>query len=583
MHCTCLENDEQHQIEGLVNEIFSGSPHLEMHSFLKDAAVFAHQLPRRLRKLFNNFRLSESSTGLCVKGNPIWEEELPKTPLALRRGGQVELVERPVALHLLYACLLGEPFSWTTIQNGYIINDILPIEGNSDRPVSSGSSQLFDLHTEDAFSRYAGDYLGLMCLRNPDRVPTILAAIDDIELPERIKQILLEPRFVVSPNIAHGVKRTATRSPILFGHPEHPYLRINMNVEQHLDDDPAAQEALNFLMGQLRERSWDLVLEPGDCCYIDNFRVVHGRAPYSPKYDGGDRWLKRLYITSSFRQSRAVRLMPQSRIIRPDNAVRNRVTEIIDLSFTVGEEVLSAHVITDDLGTRPRLLFLHGAGRSNKERARPLALELAGQGVSSFGFDFSGHGESSGELGRSSLAKRVQEAEGALGYLARDRPISLCASSMGAHIALELTLRVAVENLFLFAPAIYSREAVDLPFDERFSSVIRQEGSWRDAAVLDALDEFTGNLFIFIGEDDEVIPRKIVETILRRAGKARRAEIQVFPRATHLLLDRLYMEPALLEEVVTKIVAACTQAPWAATEVPPGPVPVSSVAGPAPG
>jgi len=455
MHSIYLDEDERLEVEELVDEIFSGAPYLEMHSFLPEAVIFAHRLPQRLRRAINDFRLTESSTGLCLKGNPIWKEQLPKTPPALRPGGQVEVIERPAALHVLYACLLGEPFSWTTIQNGYVINDVLPIEGNADRPVSSGSSNLFDLHTEDAFSRYAGDYLGLMCLRNPDRVPTILAAIDEVELPDEVRQILFEPRFVISPNIAHGVKRTTTRVPILFGHFEHPYLRININVEQELDDDPEAQSALKLLIGELRKKSSELVLEPGDCCYIDNFRVVHGRAPYSPKYDGGDRWLKRLYITSSFRNSRVLRLLPQSRIIRPENAARDRVTELIDAKFTVGDELLSGHVVTDDLGHRPRLLFLHGAGKSNKERARPLALELAGQGVAAFGFDFSGHGKSSGELGRSSLAKRLREAEGALTYLARDRPISLCAWSMGAHVALELARRVEVENLFLFAPAIY--------------------------------------------------------------------------------------------------------------------------------
>lgn len=59
----------------------------------------------------------------------------------------------------------------------------------------------------------------------------------------------------------------------------------------------------------------DIILQPGDCCFIDNYRAVHGRKPFTANYDGYDRWLKRLNITRDLRKSQKMRAKPLSRVI----------------------------------------------------------------------------------------------------------------------------------------------------------------------------------------------------------------------------------------------------------------------------
>jgi L-asparagine oxygenase len=59
----------------------------------------------------------------------------------------------------------------------------------------------------------------------------------------------------------------------------------------------------------------DVSLRPGDCVFVDNFRAVHGRKSFRPRYDGSDRWLKRLNITRNLRGSRAWRRAADDRII----------------------------------------------------------------------------------------------------------------------------------------------------------------------------------------------------------------------------------------------------------------------------
>jgi len=118
-----------------------------------------------------------------------------------------------------------------------------------------------------------------------------------------------------------------------------------------------------------------------------------------------------------------------------------------------GQETLIGEFLTRNPDDAPQLLFLHGAGQANKERAKPLAEAIVdATGLGAFLVDFSGHGESSGELSASSLKKRTHEAEAAWPFLADDKPLAVFAFSMGGHIALELLANHKIESLILFYP-----------------------------------------------------------------------------------------------------------------------------------
>ena len=91
---------------------------------------------------------------------------------------------------------------------------------------------------------------------------------------------------------------------------------------------------------------------------------------------------------------------------------------------------------------------------------------------------------------------------------------SVCAFSMGAHIALELLNEQDFRSLILFYPAIYARQAYEVPFgDARFTEILRGDRSWASSDVLASLDRFEGNLLLVIGENDKVIPSEVVDLI----------------------------------------------------------------------
>ena len=59
----------------------------------------------------------------------------------------------------------------------------------------------------------------------------------------------------------------------------------------------------------------EVPLQPGDCIFIDNYRVVHGRNAFKARYDGTDRWLKRINLTRDLRKSQGSRGGCEMRVI----------------------------------------------------------------------------------------------------------------------------------------------------------------------------------------------------------------------------------------------------------------------------
>ena len=89
-------------------------------------------------------------------------------------------------------------------------------------------------------------------------------------------------------------------------------------------DPPETEEArlaMDYLIRALDETLTGIALMPGECLFIDNYKTVHGRSSFKARFDGTDRWLKRINITRDLRKSRAVREAPSSRVITAERDV----------------------------------------------------------------------------------------------------------------------------------------------------------------------------------------------------------------------------------------------------------------------
>jgi len=75
------------------------------------------------------------------------------------------------------------------------------------------------------------------------------------------------------------------------------------------------KRAFNSLAASIDSALSGVILRPGDICFIDNYRAVHGRQAFRARFDATDRWLRRLNITRDLRRSRAHRISADSRVI----------------------------------------------------------------------------------------------------------------------------------------------------------------------------------------------------------------------------------------------------------------------------
>ena len=334
--------DEVAETRALVGELARRYESVESQEFLNEADVLAHELPRRVRRALREFRLFEpESAFLMVSGWPVDEGKIGPTPAHWKQHGADNDTREEDILLVLLGSLLGEPIGWSTQQDGRVVHDLIPIKGHEHEQVGTGSEETITWHVEDAFHPYRGDYLGMMCLRNPDRVPTTFAAISRVRLTPDQVEVLACPQFAIRPDDSHRPKNQGNRdgrsaaesalverayrkieqlasSPerisVLFGDPRAPYVRMDPYFMDP-PEDPVARSVFDELQRKVDEVLEDRVLEPGDFCFIDNYQAVHGRKPFKAHYDGRDRWLKRINVARDLRKSRESRISAESRVL----------------------------------------------------------------------------------------------------------------------------------------------------------------------------------------------------------------------------------------------------------------------------
>ena len=335
MWALSLSAHEIDAVQALTHGIALEHKSVEEVEFIHRAAVYAHELPRRIRQFLSDFKLQEPACGVClISGYPIDNARIGKTPSHWKWKLDAATSLEEQIMFVLYGCLLGDPFAWATQQDGYLMHDVFPIEGNKYDQLGTGSEQLLWWHTEDAFHPHRADYLGLMCLRNPDRVATTIGTPDLSRLSQDQLEALFQPRFLIKPDESHSEKNESEmhkqirehngngmldsayekiskfnsappKVSMLFGNPQSPYVRLDPYFTTPVDDEAGA--ALNALAKSVDDNLQEVVLQPGDCFFIDNYRIVHGRKAFKARYDGTDRWLKRINLTRDLRKSQGSR------------------------------------------------------------------------------------------------------------------------------------------------------------------------------------------------------------------------------------------------------------------------------------
>ncbi|MFI6929219.1 alpha/beta fold hydrolase [Streptomyces sp. NPDC050287] len=224
------------------------------------------------------------------------------------------------------------------------------------------------------------------------------------------------------------------------------------------------------------------------------------------------------------------------------------------------------------------VVVLHGAGNGSKERLLPLLDEFLARGCHGLALDFSGHGDSTGELRELSLRRRCEQAVAVIdAYAPADGPLVLVGFSMSGQTVADLVAHYGdrVTALGLCAPAVYAAEAWDVPFGDGrgpFSAIIRRPGSWRAAPALDVLRAYEGRAVLAVPGTDAVIPPEVTEAV--QDALCARAQFTRFelPDADHHVGLWLRDHAQDRREFVSAVLApgwAATRS-WVAKQLPPG-------------
>lgn len=221
----------------------------------------------------------------------------PATPLQhdpTRSWGAAELALVEVASEL------GHAIGYEPELGGALVQDLFPIRGNERRQVSTSSSTTLAWHTETAFHPDCPHYLLLSCRRGEPGAYTLLASSHDAveQLDREALQILAQPRFHTRPDESF----LAPGSVGAFG-PEMAVINAmggswKFTYDQQLMEglDPEAEQALQQLQRAIDQVTQRIELVAGDLLVIDNHVAVHGRSPFTARFDGTDRWLQRTFV-----------------------------------------------------------------------------------------------------------------------------------------------------------------------------------------------------------------------------------------------------------------------------------------------
>ncbi|MFF9818662.1 clavaminate synthase Cs1 [Streptomyces sp. NPDC014006] len=277
-------------------------PRQDLYAFLDAAKQLTSRLPEKLVTALSEFNADGNQHGyLLLRGLPVEPDDaLPPTPMStpapvgrplLNMEAMLALVGRELGLHTGYA----------ELRAGSLYHDIYPSPG-AHHLSSETSETLLEFHTEMAYHVLQPNYVLLACSRadHERKAATLVASVRNALplLDDASRETLYEVKLPCCVDVAFrgGVADPGAIANVaaLYGDRDDPLLGYDR--ELHAPDRPEDQKAFAALSKALDEVTEAVHLIPGDLLIVDNFRTTHARTPFSPRWDGKDRWLHRVYI-----------------------------------------------------------------------------------------------------------------------------------------------------------------------------------------------------------------------------------------------------------------------------------------------
>jgi alpha-ketoglutarate-dependent taurine dioxygenase len=267
------------------------------------AALGVRDIPIEVAAALLQFVAAPHRSGaLRVRNAPIGA--LPPTPPTPAAPVDKDLATELVLLTI--ARRLGQPVGYVPEHGGRIVQNIVPTATDADRQTSTSSRSNLMFHTETAFHPHRPRYLLLLCLRGDPSARTTLASVHDLmdRLPTEVVDLMFEPRFRTAVDVSFLDGRPnelGPARPLVTGTRDEPTFIFDADLTVGIDE--VAEDALAAIRSTIAEVETAVVLEPGDLLVVDNNIAIHGRSPFTARFDGSDRWLQRSFVVSDLAPS----------------------------------------------------------------------------------------------------------------------------------------------------------------------------------------------------------------------------------------------------------------------------------------
>jgi alpha-ketoglutarate-dependent taurine dioxygenase len=200
---------------------------------------------------------------------------------------------------LNYASYFGKPYGFDKEQGGALVQDLFPIRKNETEQISSSSKVELEMHTETAFHPKAPRFVVLFCLRGDPAAGTTICDLSQVigELNQDEIQILSKRSFMTSVDksfLDEGEEDKEVRRQVI----NKRGTKMKYDRTAMRGTTPEAQKALDKFTTLIQKNKSTIYLETGEILIIDNWTTAHGRTQFTSRYDGTDRWIKRVMVSN---------------------------------------------------------------------------------------------------------------------------------------------------------------------------------------------------------------------------------------------------------------------------------------------
>lgn len=275
---------------------------------VRRAALGARELPIDVDDAIVRFASDSHRSGaLLIRNAPIGD--LPPTPATPESTVEKDLATELTLLTV--ARRLGQPVGYVPEHGGRIVQNIVPTQTDADQQTSTSSRSNLMFHTETAFHPFRPRYLLLLCLRGDPAAHTTLVSVHELmdRLPDDVVEVMFESRFrtAVDASFLGGrINELGPAMPLIGGTRDEPTFIFDADLT--VGTDTGADDVLVRIRDLIEEIKTSVVLEPGDLLVVDNNVAVHGRSPFTARFDGNDRWLQRSFVITDLAPSAGQRI-----------------------------------------------------------------------------------------------------------------------------------------------------------------------------------------------------------------------------------------------------------------------------------